>query len=75
LSPSFLSQRARLPFSMVGDSAGMRMLVGMFVSTLEPRLPLHAGSDRDNNLCGAFRYRSPLLHLKDYDDLAYLCGD
>ena len=29
LSPSFLSQRARLPFSMVGDSAGMRMLVGM----------------------------------------------
>src|SRR6202140_1538878 len=29
LSPSFLSQRARLPFSMVGDSAGMSMLVGM----------------------------------------------
>ena len=29
LSPSFLSQRARLPFSIVGDSAGMRMLVGM----------------------------------------------
>src|SRR5713101_544821 len=29
LSPSFLSHLARLPFSMVGDSAGMRMLTGM----------------------------------------------
>ena len=29
LSPSFFSHLARLPFSMVGDSAGMRMLVGM----------------------------------------------
>jgi hypothetical protein len=28
-SPSFLSQRAMLPFSIVGDSAGMRMLMGM----------------------------------------------
>src|SRR5262249_28046790 len=28
-SPSFLSHLARLPFSIVGDSAGMRMLVGM----------------------------------------------
>ncbi len=29
LSPSFFSHFARLPFSIVGDSAGMRMLVGM----------------------------------------------
>jgi hypothetical protein len=29
LSPSFFSHLARLPFSMVGDSAGMRMLVGI----------------------------------------------
>src|SRR5262249_25545231 len=29
LSPSFLSHLARLPFSIVGDSAGMRMLTGM----------------------------------------------
>ena len=29
LSPSFLSHLARLPFSMVGDSAGMRMLIGI----------------------------------------------
>src|ERR1700686_4804327 len=28
-SPSFLSHLERLPFSMVGDSAGMRMLIGM----------------------------------------------
>src|SRR4029077_1839227 len=28
-SPSFLSHLARLPFSIVGDSAGMRMLMGM----------------------------------------------
>src|SRR5260221_14538252 len=28
-SPSFFSHLARLPFSMVGDSAGMRMLIGM----------------------------------------------
>src|SRR6478735_150251 len=29
LSPSFLSHLARLPFSMVGDSAGIRMLIGI----------------------------------------------
>ena len=29
LSPSFLSHFARLPFSMVGDSAGIRILTGM----------------------------------------------
>jgi hypothetical protein len=29
LSPSFFSHLARLPFSMVGDSAGMRTSVGM----------------------------------------------
>src|ERR1700730_8469637 len=29
LSPSFLSHLARLPFSMVGDSAGIRILVGI----------------------------------------------
>src|ERR1700757_4336710 len=28
-SPSFLSHLERLPFSIVGDSAGMRMLMGM----------------------------------------------
>src|SRR5262249_60544740 len=28
-SPSFLSHLARLPFSMVGESAGMRMLMGI----------------------------------------------
>src|SRR6516165_11460323 len=28
-SPSFLSHLARLPFSIVGDSAGIRMLTGM----------------------------------------------
>jgi hypothetical protein len=29
LSPSFFNHRARLPFSIVGESAGMRILVGM----------------------------------------------
>src|SRR3984893_13008060 len=29
LSPSFLSHLARFPFSMVGDSAGIRMLIGI----------------------------------------------
>src|SRR5258708_15502505 len=29
LSPSFLSHLARLPFSIVGDSAGIVMLIGM----------------------------------------------
>src|SRR4029079_9359859 len=29
LSPSFLSHLARLPFSIVGDNAGIRMLIGM----------------------------------------------
>ncbi len=31
LSPSFLSHLARLPFSIVGDSAGIRILTGMSV--------------------------------------------
>jgi hypothetical protein len=30
-SPSFLSHLARLPFSMVGDKAGMRMLIGILL--------------------------------------------
>ena len=29
LSPSFLSHLARLPFSIVGDSAGIKMLIGI----------------------------------------------
>ena len=29
VSPSFLSHLARLPFSIVGESAGIRMLVGI----------------------------------------------
>ena len=43
LSPSFFSQRTRLPFSMVGESAGMRTSIGMarltsiWVSTVEHR--------------------------------------
>src|SRR5580765_5549368 len=40
LSPSFLSHLARLPFSIVGDSAGMRMLVGIV------RLPVTNGLRR-----------------------------
>src|SRR6202020_2968327 len=32
LSPSFLSHLARLPFSIVGDSAGIRMLMGILTS-------------------------------------------
>src|ERR1700691_5962846 len=31
-SPSFLSHLARLPFSIVGESAGMRMLMGIIFS-------------------------------------------
>src|SRR4051812_36802453 len=37
LSPSFLSHLERLPFSMVGDSAGIRMLIGMSVTLLRPQ--------------------------------------
>jgi hypothetical protein len=29
LSPSFLSHFARLPFSIVGERAGIRMLIGI----------------------------------------------
>jgi hypothetical protein len=32
LSPSFFSHLARLPFSIVGDSAGIRMLIGILTS-------------------------------------------
>ena len=38
LSPSFLSHLARLPFSIVGDSAGMRMLIGMASALLRWRV-------------------------------------
>jgi len=31
LSPSFFSHLARLPFSIVGDNAGIRILTGMSV--------------------------------------------
>src|SRR6202008_4438771 len=34
-SPSFFSHLARLPFSIVGDSAGIRILIGMFGSCVE----------------------------------------
>src|SRR5689334_8798908 len=37
LSPSFFSHLARLPFSIVGDSAGMRMLIGMTSALLSCR--------------------------------------
>src|SRR6266852_6373894 len=40
LSPSFLSHLARFPFSMVGDSAGMRMLIGIGPPHGLPRAPL-----------------------------------
>src|SRR4029077_13891076 len=43
-SPSFLSHLARLPFSIVGDSAGMRMLMGMIDAQRFLRLPA-AGAD------------------------------
>src|SRR5262245_16248958 len=43
LSPSFLNHLARLPFSMVGDSAGIKILTGM--TTLD-RLPDRAGGAR-----------------------------
>src|ERR1700684_4013306 len=39
-SPSFLSHLERLPFSMVGDSAGMSMLIGIGPPQLLTRAPL-----------------------------------
>src|SRR5215212_7129716 len=44
VSPSFFSHLARLPFSIVGDSAGMRMLIGMASALLSCRF-----------FCGFFR--------------------
>ena len=44
VSPSFLSHLARLPFSMVGDSAGMRMLMGIGASSASARDGSRAGS-------------------------------
>src|SRR5580693_1417634 len=46
VSPSFLSHLERLPFSMVGDSAGMRTSVGMACSgrsAQKPRSTIHVG--------------------------------
>jgi hypothetical protein len=40
LSPSFLSHFARLPFSIVGDSAGIRILIGMLTSQTYFQLPI-----------------------------------
>src|SRR5437773_1485723 len=46
-SPSFLSHLARLPFSMVGDSAGIRMLIGIGLASLD-------GSTDDRDRAGRF---------------------
>ena len=46
LSPSFLSHLARLPFSIVGDSAGIRMLIGIvsdLVATAALVVPMSVG--------------------------------
>src|ERR1700733_12480250 len=42
-TPSFLSHLERLPFSMVGDSAGMRMLMGVPADRVRPGYIRRAG--------------------------------
>src|SRR4051794_11998411 len=54
LSPSRLSHLARLPFSIVGDSAGMRMLIGM---ASRPSAFLASGRGPCGLLCGFFGFR------------------
>src|SRR5260221_144936 len=54
LSPSRLSHLARLPFSIVGDSAGMRMLIGM---ASRPSAFLASGRGLCGLLCGLFGFR------------------
>src|SRR5687767_10420262 len=46
VSPSFLSHLARLPFSIVGESAGMSTSVGMNALSLSHRFGRHRGEDR-----------------------------
>src|SRR6186713_605992 len=54
LSPSFLSHFARLPFSIVGDNAGMRMLIGMARAYFFFLLGLDFGAPLRAVLAGAF---------------------
>ena len=49
-SPSFLSQRAKVPDSIVGESAGMAMVIGIGRALLRPRR---------ERLHGAFRAQAP----------------
>ena len=58
LSPSFLSHLARLPFSIVGDSAGIRMLIGMLTSQkLFVRAVFHPLGSQPRERLGAVRAR------------------
>src|SRR5665213_2777175 len=66
LSPSFLSHLARLPFSIVGDSAGMRMLVGI-------ALPVADGFRRLDHFGG--RRQRELLEIGGVWHRHFLAGD
>src|SRR5262249_2169604 len=57
-SPSFLSHLAMLPFSMVGDSAGIRMLIGIDAPSAFGRRALASR----NGFGGGFRF-GPTLRL------------
>src|SRR4051794_36122168 len=78
VSPSFFSHLARLPFSMVGDSAGMRMLIGM-ASALLPggfscQLPGRLRCDFFAARLGRHRTRAHLggERLRDLDGDVFL---
>ena len=60
-SPSFLSHLASLPFSIVGDSAGMRILVGMLVSVSEISGRKIAAMNHDLDGAFAFEFAPAVL--------------
>src|SRR3974390_3065767 len=64
LSPSFLSHLARLPFSIVGDSAGMSTSIGMGGTASAINIVIKFGRVRFRIVCGEFgRLVDQVSHL------------
>src|ERR1700688_5050357 len=72
-SPSFLSHLARLPFSIVGDSAGMLMLMGIGRALHQKRSAIADGFRRFDDF--GDRRQSELFQVRCISHRHVLAGD
>src|SRR6516164_5108874 len=73
LSPSFLNHLARLPFSMVGDSAGIKILTGM--TTLDGLADRAGGARTGRRVHLGIEHRADALERLVLSQLGFLCED